>query len=186
MLYEEIPTRSLMMIKLRRVRGSNYSIYSKQNCKKHYSTLRVWPRNLREDNMTCIWPSTVMFNLFHKHYTLTKKVWGRHCGQYTNILRGDKVPSFVPSGCYSGLIQPMDLSCRTEYVNQCLLLRMSIIISDTIILPTTNICSHVFSFHDRLLLVLLSRYEYYIFTCTYVCPFDCTMGSEKFVLLPIG
>ena len=43
---------------------------------------------------------------------------------FPNIYRGDKVPSFVPSECYSGLLQPLDLSMLTDWAEHSLLLRM--------------------------------------------------------------
>ena len=44
-----------------------------------------------------------------------------------NLYRGDKVLSFVPSDCQSGLLQPLYLRSRTDWAEHSLLLRMLLI-----------------------------------------------------------
>ena len=76
------------------------------------STTTVWPIDHREDWTIglVLGPSTVLYIPFQKHCTHTNKAVGTIWRPCPNLFRGDKVLIFVPSDCYSGLLQPSDLS----------------------------------------------------------------------------
>ena len=72
-------------------------------------------------------PSTALYRTFLKHCTLTRLL-GLYYGPCQNLLRGDKVQIFVPSDCYSGLLQPSDLTSLPDGRSIAYPVRMSLYI----------------------------------------------------------
>ena len=102
-----------LVYKLRRVRGSSNFISSRTV--KRLRRQQYDPGMHRKDNIwSCTW-------LFYVHVRLSLK----HCTLTNNAVGKDKVPNFVSSDFYSGLLQPLVLTSLTDWSDHSLLLWMS-------------------------------------------------------------
>ena len=102
-----------LVYKLRRVRGSTNFIASGTKIVKRLRR-RQYDSGIIEKTICLVLdPYTSIYRLFLKHCTLTRR-WGLHDGPYPNLRRGGGVSSFVPSDCWSGLLQSLDLSSLTR------------------------------------------------------------------------
>ena len=102
---------------------------------------------------------------------------------FSNLLRGDKVLIFVPSDCYSGLLQPSDLSSLSAGRSIACHIRMSLYIFLLYYINhlcfTCIDCYDLFAWGGCWFVVYIMMFIYKFLN---VCPFDYTAvaGSGKF------
>ena len=99
-------------LRLRRIKNTPNFISSGSKMVKHLRRRRYDPLIIEMTIGVVLDPSSALYKPFLKHCTLTNitRRRGLYDGPCSNLLRGDKVLIFVPSDCYSGLLQPLDLS----------------------------------------------------------------------------
>ena len=118
-----------LVYKLRRVKDTPNFISSGSKIVKRLRRRQYNPLMIDRTIGLVIGRFSALYRPFLKHCTLNNKAVGTiYDGHCPNLLRGDKVLIFVPSDCWSGLLQPSDLSSFPEGRSIAYPIRMSLYI----------------------------------------------------------
>ena len=131
-------------------------------------------------------PCTALYKPFLKHCTLTNKAVGLYDGPWPNLLRGDKVLIFVPSDCWSGLLQPSDLSSLSAGRSIACPIRMSLYIF--LLSHIYHLCFTCIDFYDLSAWsgCWIDVYIRFIYKIWNVWPFDYTAVAGSGNVWPVN
>ena len=120
--------------------------------------------------MICL---VLLFQSLVQHCTLTNKAVRTSRRALSQHHRGDKAPSFVPSDCYLGLLQLLDLSSFTSFAEHNLLSQNNAICHFLTYYHHHLCIRFLWPFRLRWLFAMSLKLR---FVCKFlnVCQFDCT------------